>query len=239
MKYEYDTDFFKEIDTEEKAYWLGFLYADGCITKFYKQNHNGEKVVRSMSCELGLKREDKVHLENFVKALNSNLKIQDRKSKLKDKIYYSNRVVVNSTQFCKNLIEKGCLPKKSLILRFPDEEIVNESLLRHFIRGYFDGDGCVFYKEYQYEWINRCFRVLICGNDIFLKSLCKILEKNEIKVTQEARKDKRSNVYQMFILGFDNLKLFYNYIYENNNICLERKYQKFNYAFERINKLPL
>lgn len=35
-KYTYNKDYFKEIDSFEKAYWLGFLYADGCITRFYK-----------------------------------------------------------------------------------------------------------------------------------------------------------------------------------------------------------
>ena len=35
-KYVYNKDYFEKINTSEKAYWLGFLYADGCITRFYK-----------------------------------------------------------------------------------------------------------------------------------------------------------------------------------------------------------
>ena len=45
-KYVYNKDYFEKINTSEKAYWLGFLYADGCITRFYK----GE-VLKSMSLE--------------------------------------------------------------------------------------------------------------------------------------------------------------------------------------------
>lgn len=52
-KYVYNKDYFEKINTSEKAYWLGFLYADGCITRFYK----GE-VLKSMSLEITLKDAD-------------------------------------------------------------------------------------------------------------------------------------------------------------------------------------
>ena len=63
-KYEYNKDYFSKIDTSDKAYWLGFLYADGCINRFYR----GEKL-KSMTLELGLCYRDKEHLEKFKNCL--------------------------------------------------------------------------------------------------------------------------------------------------------------------------
>lgn len=51
----------------------------------------------------------------------------------------------------------GCTPSKSLILKFPDESIFeSKDLIRHFIRGYFDGDGCISYNRYKYGIVPRC-----------------------------------------------------------------------------------
>ena len=61
-KYTYNENYFKIIDSEEKAYWLGFLYADGCITRFYRN----EKL-KSMSLELTLQSNDIEHLKKFLK----------------------------------------------------------------------------------------------------------------------------------------------------------------------------
>lgn len=92
---------FKNIDTEEKAYWLGFLYADGSVSS--KEN----------KIELGLAKKDYHHIEKFKNFIGIDNKICYRKT---TKSYrYSFR-----SQSCKeDLIEKGCVPKKSLILRYP------------------------------------------------------------------------------------------------------------------------
>ena len=72
--YSLDENYFKVIDTEDKAYWLGFLYADGSITRFYKTDKKtGEKVIRSLSLELGLQSGDKHHLEKFLESIKCNV----------------------------------------------------------------------------------------------------------------------------------------------------------------------
>src|SRR5690606_24292057 len=63
LKYAQDNDFFKNIDTEEKAYWLGFLYADGYIT----QNNQ---------LRINLSIEDENHLLKFYNSINSNRSIK-------------------------------------------------------------------------------------------------------------------------------------------------------------------
>ena len=56
----FNIHYFDSIDTEEKAYWLGFLFADGAVTQY---NH-------SYDIELSLKIDDKEHVEKFAKTLN-------------------------------------------------------------------------------------------------------------------------------------------------------------------------
>lgn len=141
-KYVYNKDYFEKINTSEKAYWLGFLYADGCITRFYK----GE-VLKSMSLEITLKDADCEHLIKFKNALESNIPIQHRIITGK---YKADRIVVNCTKICNDLIKLGCTPTKSLTLEFPKKDIIPQDFIRDFIRGYFDGDGGVSYTEGKY-----------------------------------------------------------------------------------------
>lgn len=223
-KYSYNENYFKKIDTPEKAYWLGFLYADGCIIRFYRN-----KKLKSMSLELTLQSSDKEHLEKFRRCLNSNVPIYEKKIKK----YFANKIVFNCTSMCRDLINNGCTPKKSYTLSFPNDGILKKDLISHFIRGYFDGDGGVYYnesntydkyrKKYYLQYHYSCY---FCGNNIFLNSIKMILEEEGIRISK-IYKDKRSNNYQLFIYGKENIKLFKEYIYKNQTINLSRKFNKF------------
>lgn len=237
-KYNYDKNFFEKIDTEEKAYWLGFMYADGSITRYYKN----EKL-KSMSLELSLKSEDKGHLFKFNSDINGDLPIQDRKTKLKDKIYTSNRIVVNCTKMCNDLINVGCTPQKSLTLVYP-KKIMNEELERHFIRGYFDGDGCVHYskskvyhKNKEKEYLQNHFSCSFVGTFEFLTSLKLVLQNEGIK-TSKIYNGNTGKAMEIRIYGQENIHNFYNYLYQNSSVKLKRKVEVFNRAFTTLN-LPI
>jgi hypothetical protein len=116
-------DIFQNIDTEEKAYWLGFLYADGCV-------HSQENKI-----ELGLAEKDYEHLNKFRNFLQIKNKIAYRDS---TKSY---RLSFRSKKSKQDLIALGYIPCKSLLLHFPNSQQVPDYLIKHFIRGYFDGDG--------------------------------------------------------------------------------------------------
>ena len=126
-----DQSFWERIDCEAKAYFLGFLYADGAIT------HN--------SFKLTLQNKDRYMVLKFKKVLQSNHKtIEDR-----DNLRFG----ISNQKMYKDLLNLGCSERKSLTLRFPTEAQVPLKYLHHFIRGYFDGDGCVKYsidKKYGY-----------------------------------------------------------------------------------------
>lgn len=131
-RYIQDNSYFESIDTERKAYWLGFLYADGCV---YEKNENSKSVI------LELHPDDKYLIEAFIKDIKSDRPICTNK-----RGYVS--VYISSTKMANDLIKLGCIPRKSLVLKFPTEEIVPSKLINHFIRGYMDGDGCIstYYK---------------------------------------------------------------------------------------------
>ena len=219
-KYKYNKDYFSIIDTEEKAYWLGFLYADGCITRFYKN----EKL-RSMSLELGLCEKDIGHLEKFLKCLDSNVPIQHRTTKIKDKEYGSCRVVINYTKLCYDLIDLGCTPKKTYTLKFPTYDQVPKKFMRDFLRGFFDGDGCIS--------ITTCNNkphivIIITGMSDMLKSISDFLiSEKVIRVEPSLVKDERSKVYSLRLHGTDMIKDFLDYLYKDSCIYLDRKYQAY------------
>lgn len=214
-KYFFDEQFFSKIDTEEKAYFLGFLYADGQISS-RSNNYN---------IELSLKEEDKYILEQFAKSLNLNKKPKLKKVKLNGKIFTSYRLQFSSKEMHSDLIKLGCFPKKSLTLKFPTEEQVPNYLINHFMRGYFDGDGCIYVAENKK--IQPKFSVI--GTEKFLKDyqnelikFCKL--KNKTKISKKNIK----NIAYTFSYGGKNQVIrIYNFLYQNQNIYLERKHKKF------------
>lgn len=130
--YSYAENLFKKIDSEEKAYWLGFLYADGYISE------------KTNSIELSLKEEDKNHVELFNKFLNIPGKdIRKKYKNMNGNIYISYCLSIVNKKIKNELIKLGCFPQKTFKLSFPNSNIVPDNLINHFVRGYFDGDGCV------------------------------------------------------------------------------------------------
>ena len=192
---------FEKIDTKEKAYWLGFLYADGSV------GSKEDKI------ELGLAEKDLKHIEKFKTFMNINNKISYRE---KTKSY---RMSFRSAQCKQDLINKGCVPKKSLILNFPNENQVPKYLIRHFIRGYFDGDGWFTNTE-------KCFQVGIIGTENFingfLDSIENIDKKNKIFDVHREDGAKR------YVFGaYNDVLNFLNWIYKDSNIYLDRKYASY------------
>ena len=210
-KYHFNINFFEEIDTEEKAYWLGFLYADGYVA------YRGVTSV-------ALKEDDRCHLEAFRKALgDENVKID----------YYrttkSYRIDLSSVKMSEDLVKLGCKQKKSLILTFPTEKQVPKKLLSHFMRGYFDGDGCISGTRYSLQ-----FSVL--GTPSFLDKYENVLLrnlKNKKKTKRIMRENWNSNTQQIIYGGRLRLLDIYNFLYKDATIFLNRKKEKFEELIRR------
>lgn len=128
--YTLDQSFFDIIDQEDKAYFLGLMYADG---------YNYEKRDR---IKIQLQERDAILLDLFRKSLKTDLPLRFYE---KETERHQNKLSLEvcSKQLSESLSRLGCFQNKSLTLKFPTKQQVPDHLLSHFIRGYMDGDGCI------------------------------------------------------------------------------------------------
>jgi hypothetical protein len=203
-------EFFSKIDSEEKAYFLGFLYADGSIT------HN--------SFKLTLHPQDQEILIKFKQSVNSSHKI------ILDRNFYPRFSITNKRMY-EDLIKLGCGHKKSLTLKFPNEQQVPSNLLNHFIRGFFDGDGSVNFtvnKKYGYiQWIVTFTSSIEFNLDLQRKFSDHIDSKfSELKLYKEKDNDKVC-YFQVGGTNESRIKNIYEFLYKDSLIFLNRKKAKF------------
>lgn len=226
--YSYDVNFFKKIDNEEKAYWLGFLYADGNVySKNYKKNNQGKHVI-----DISLSIIDIEHLEKFKKAIKTNAPVSIRETRCNNKIFKACRFSINNKEMTEDIIKLGCVPNKSLILDFPNENIVPNNLLRHFIRGYFDGDGWITsYKRKDSNGYRN--EVGIIGGKKALNYFIDFLPKGFSKY----EKYKDDKIIQISGSSIKTISETYNYLYENATIFLDRKKNVFENIMSRLTEM--
>ena len=215
-RYSLNESFFEKIDTEEKAYWLGFMYADGYITT--KLNNY------SQHFGISLAKKDYDHLEKFKKSLNSTYPIKEYISTGYSNTEYC-RLLMSSQKTVDNLIRLGVVEQKTNVLTFPTEEQVPKHLLHHFIRGYFDGDGCITsylcggYIRYKTSFIG-CESILDGINEA-------INEKYKVKIPRYFKRKTYQTVYSLEYASNKRSIMLYEYMYKDATIFLERKRNKF------------
>lgn len=203
----FDENIFDNIDSEDKAYWLGFIFADGYISS--SPLRDGVKKYYNFEISLGIK--DLNHLEKFKTFMrcDKNLIIDDHRC----------RFVIANKHLWNTLNAYGCTPNKSLILKFPN---LSNDLIRHFIRGFFDGDGC----------ITRQVNHLTVSPRISLLGTKDVLEKILYHSNTDAkfRHDKRHSE-ETLTLDWNKEQgiKFINYIYNNSNVYLDRKYALYQF----------
>ncbi len=228
-EFTFDEDFFEKIDTEEKAYWLGFLYADGCI------NNRQSKLCRTIQYTIKLTLAEIEPVEAFKKSLKSDYKISVQKvisKKGKNLVNYS--LTITSEKMFNDLINLGCVLNKTHILKFPTENQVPKDLQRHFIRGYFDGDGSIMRNICRQKRGEATFcytrpKVQFCGTLEFLNSVKKLLN-IERKLFKESRNNSRT--WYLNQDSYPQVYRIYNFMYENSTIYLQRKKEKFHELFK-------
>ena len=219
-KYEVNETFFDVIDTEEKAYFLGFLYADG----YNNTDRN--------SVNLSLKEDDKEILEILNNLLQPNKPLQYVEIKAKNSANQY-RLVIANKHISQKLVELGCDKAKTHNLKFPTEEQVPSHLIRHFVRGYFDGDGSVSGdKQKQFSFV---------GTIDFLLPLQQILVKelNFSKTKLDQRhEDREDSIRALRYCGINQCITFRDWLYKDATIYLERKKNIFDscISFERVER---
>lgn len=200
----FDNTVFDCIDTEEKAYWLGFLYADGNVSSTIN------------NIEVSLSIVDLDHLEKYRKFLKNSSEVKVGKITLNGKEFQRCRLSVTNKYFKNRLIELGCIPNKSLKLSFPQGIFTEDSLKYHFIRGYVDGDGCISFSRTGRLILN------MVGTKEFLSEILAIFPE-----FSELEKDSRwkHNTFYIRCWGEKAEKVLTK-LYKNANIYLQRKYDR-------------
>ncbi len=207
-KYPIVEDFFDDINTEEKAYILGLLYADG----YNDTNRN--------SVSLGLKETDREILDKITVLIQPTkplqyINTQNNGFKNSQNQY---RLVMESRKISQRLIELGCGKAKTHNLVFPTGTQVPKYLQRHFIRGYFDGDGSVSGdKQKQLSFV---------GTIDFLLHLQQILIEelgfSKTKLDQR-HKEREDEIRSLRYCGINQCITFRDWLYKDATICMERK----------------
>jgi len=208
-KYAINRTFFDKIDTEEKAYILGFLYADG-------YNHEKRGCVKI-----------RLHIQDEELLIRiRNLIFIDKQRPL----YYSkNRsqceLVIDNKYMSKQLALLGCVQAKSFKLKFP--EFLNVNLIPHFIRGVFDGDGCISLAQLKTGEKKTVFSII--GYRPFIKRINDIISKecslNCGKLMNYKGKSKK--IATCAFSGCRQNIIIRDYLYNHSTIYLQRKYNKF------------
>lgn len=202
-RYRQDDSFFDVIDTEEKAYWLGFLFADGNVRS--RSPNHGE-------IRLSLKISDREHVEKFKAAIKSQ-----------SPICVTHRGVavtltVTSRQLFDALVRLGCVPNKTNNHGTPK---LPDHLVRHFYRGYIDGDGCIYVKGVRVG-------LFILGPAKFLTTLRAWIQRKTRLPGRELQLTGDNNVISRLDYGGgQQVQYILDHIYGDSQISLSRKLQKY------------
>lgn len=220
--YNLDEKFFDKIDSEEKAYFLGFIFADGCNT--------------GMSLNIHVAKKDIDILNKFKKAIKYSGDIKLCKPrKIGNSDYISGPsclIKICRKYICDALIKLGCDIQKTNRIKFPEENIVPKYLIRHFIRGYFDGDGSLHVPKHHPR-----ADVTIAGCPLLMSQMKDFLV-NQLDIYLSCKIYKNRNYSMIQGSSIENLMKFLDYLYKDATVFLNRKYNKYQdfikYKYNKI-----
>ena len=204
-KYKCNEDYFSNIDTPEKAYIIGFLWADG---------HNNPR----SGLTINIHRKDEDVLLFFKNQLDCNAPIVDKKG-------YS-LFTINRKKIHNDLLVMGMFTNKTQNnLKFPN---ISKTLMRYFVLGFFDGDGSIWKKS------KNCYAVSFANGYNFLISLKNYLSEEGIKSSdiQFRYSEDNKNSCQLSVTNMDNILKLYRLFYSEEIFSLSRKKQIFEEALK-------
>lgn len=205
-------DFFDIIDTEEKAYFLGLMFADGNVSLDKK---------RSPMISISLKASDIKILQDFREILNMHSNLRYDKRKNKDCAILSFR----SAHMAETLSKYGIIPNKTYKTKHLPQ--ISSEFLHHFLRGLVDGDGSIYQegksKKYRIDYCS--YHQSICEE---FRELCNmfLIKKNTIKINNYG------SAYHVRFNDQYSVKQLATVLYKDSKISLARKYSLAREIFE-------
>lgn len=218
-KYSLNENYFENIDSNSKAYVLGFIYADGSINKS-----------RGNYLQIGLSKNDFEILEYIKKELEYNGNLYEYYKETTDK-YYS-ILSISSKKITNDLIKLGVVVNKTYkSKKFP---LYNKQYEGSFLRGFFDGDGSIYLNNYRK---NKEYCVSFSGNYDVLSQLKLILLNYNISSSKIRFRRNNKESCMLEIKGNNNIEKIYNLMYSDNGFYLKRKRNRFDDFKENLNGL--
>lgn len=199
-------DYFSEIDTEQKAYFLGLMLTDGAVVK----DNKGE---RQDTISLELVETDVEIINKFKEEINSNSSLYFNKRKNREKGTYT--LSFRSNQMSNDLSKYGIVQNKTYITEHLPQ--IPEEFMVPFIRGIIDGDGSLYFS-------GNCWH---CSITSYSEN---ILNELQSEISQRIGKTNTLKIYNAGKVGthrltynhYDTLKIV-EVFYRNNNISIARK----------------
>ena len=213
----YKHDFFDKIDTELKAYLLGYLIADGCITIESRKDRHITSKIRRIQFQPAV--DDIQIIELMRDSIAPDNKIIIVKAKIATK-----QDTIKFRIACRYMVDKlmskyKIVPRKTWNHTFTFPKMPKH-LKRHFIRGYFDGDGSVGKSHFSFIFNSRLFLEEVLKE---VNNGCKNLKSY---IYEEKRQVSTYYSLHFSVNRYSRVELF-NYLYKDCNYKLDRKYNKF------------
>lgn len=234
-KYDYLCPMYFHLLTSENCYWLGFIMADGCIRYTVTKYGTSEKYLQIL-----LSRKDSQHLSNFLSDIQCNVPIVPGKTELNGKIYLNSCIRIRNVSIVERLIDLGITPsnksnneiipkiltKEGITIESFDsysqvrtkETISYYKYIKDFIRGLFDGDGCI--SPYYSNNILHCSWSIVSSLEVcnYIKDLFKELFDINMTVLPD------TGIYRIETSTDSSILQIMQWMYEDENCrCLQRK----------------
>lgn len=189
--------------SEQASYWGGFIAADGCIS--------------NDTLQIVLNYDDTKHLVKFRDTIGSTHAITSNTDK-----YYRSSFGFKNLHINTKLKELyNIIPTKSLIYSLPD---IPEDYFRHYLRGYFDGDGCICESFSNAQSVTATLYTTIAGSNVFIDAL-----QNKLKlVLNISGTVQRRENHSILKYCTNASKILLDYMYNGSEVYLDRKFNLYN-----------
>ena len=217
-KYNINDQFLEIIDTEQKAYFLGLMLSDGYVTGTNKVS-------------VKLHKQDKELLDNIFSY------ITERPVIIRENTC---EITICSKKLFQDLEKQGCIRNKTYSqMKLP---VLKRELYSHFIRGYFDGDGSIAFRNARPN-MRQIYICSICKEFLeelqsLLNSFCintniniELRENKTIKVPQGFSTNCK-NMYKLNLCQHSDKLKFYEFLYKSSVVKLNRKFIKYKEYYD-------
>ncbi len=203
----FDRRYFQKIDTEEKAYFLGLLFADGCVQDYKAGNPR---------ISIRLKESDKPIIDRFKECIGSNNSVYYCKEKKGSGLFGFS---IRSKEMADDLSIYGIIPNKTY--KTKSLPIIDDCFIAPFIRGLVDGDGSIYYSNSHWSLSFSNYNIEMCKS--FQNSVNMLIGK-ENNIKPQLSKNKKGQVYIITYQKYDTKKIC-ELLYKNSNVHIARKYK--------------